>query len=90
MNMLGCKREELFPLVFYVYFSFRGDKVMNKGVFTMGRGVHFQHKLKGHDHEKPKHGKNVPPKHTEQVEYEIGTVATEEGGPVSVKVEKDL
>jgi hypothetical protein len=56
----------------------------------MGRGVHFHHKLKGHDHEKPKHGENVPPKHTERVEYEIGTVATEEGEPVSVKVEKDL
>uniref|UniRef100_C5D321 Uncharacterized protein n=1 Tax=Geobacillus sp. (strain WCH70) TaxID=471223 RepID=C5D321_GEOSW len=56
----------------------------------MGRGVHFQHKLKGHDHEKPKHGNNVSPKSTERVEYEIGTVATENSGPVSVKVKKDL
>jgi hypothetical protein len=62
----------------------------NKGVFAMGRGVHFQHKLKGHDHEKPKHGNRVPPKTAERVEYEIGTVATEKSGPVSVKVEKDL
>ncbi|WP_199425915.1 hypothetical protein [Thermaerobacillus caldiproteolyticus] len=56
----------------------------------MGRGVHFQHKLKGHDHQKPKRGENVPPKHTERVEYEIGNVATEQNGPVSAKVEKDL
>lgn len=55
----------------------------------MGRGVHFHHKRKGHEHEPPKHGKNVPPKQTERVEYEIGTVATEMGGPVSIKVEKN-
>jgi hypothetical protein len=56
----------------------------------MGRGVHFQHKLKGHDHEKPKHGNNVPPKHTERIEYEMNTVATENSGPVSVEAKKDL
>lgn len=59
-------------------------------MFKMSRGVHFQHKLKGHDHQKPKRGENVPPKHTERVEYEIGNVATEQNGPVSAKVEKDL
>ncbi|WP_198020517.1 hypothetical protein [Anoxybacteroides tepidamans] len=56
----------------------------------MGRGVHFRHKLKGHEHEPPQHGNNVPPKQTERVEYEIGTVATEEHGPISVKTEKNL
>jgi hypothetical protein len=79
----------LFPFFFCILlFIFRQSN--NKGVFVMGRGVHFQHKLKGHDHEKPKHGNHAPPKTTERVEYEIGTVATENGGPVSVKVEKDL
>lgn len=55
----------------------------------MGRGVHFNHKLKGHDHEKPKHGEPAPPKHTERVEYEINTVATAEGGPISITTGKD-
>jgi len=44
----------------------------------MGRGVHFHHKRKGHEQEPPAHGKHVPPKQTERVEYEIGTVATED------------
>ncbi|ANB61921.1 hypothetical protein [Anoxybacteroides amylolyticum] len=55
----------------------------------MGRGIHFHHKRKGHEQEPPAHGKHVPPKQTERVEYEIGTVATEAGGPISVKVEKN-
>ncbi|RAK22106.1 hypothetical protein B0I26_10294 [Anoxybacillus vitaminiphilus] len=51
----------------------------------MGRGVHFNHKRKGHKQEKPKHGSNVPPKNTERVEFAI-----EPDRPVSTKAEKDL
>lgn len=67
----------------------RREELSYKGGLAMGRGVHFNHKLKGHDHEKPKHGKPAPPKHTERVEYEINTVATAEGGPVSITTGKD-
>lgn len=56
-----------------------------KGAFIMGRGVHFNHKRKGHKQEKPKHGSNVPPKNTERVEFAI-----EPDRPVSTKAEKDL
>jgi hypothetical protein len=56
----------------------------------MGRGVHFNHKRKGHKQEKPKHGTNVPPKNTERVEFAIEPVASEENRPVSINVEKDL
>ncbi|TWG30934.1 hypothetical protein [Geobacillus sp. C56-T2] len=55
----------------------------------MGRGVHFNHKQKGHDHEKPKHGEPAPSKHTERVAYDIHTVATAESGPVSITTKKD-
>jgi hypothetical protein len=56
----------------------------------MGRGVDFNHKRKGHQQEKPKHGINVPPKNTERVEFAIEPVASERDRPVSTKVEKDL
>ncbi|HZG60227.1 MAG TPA: hypothetical protein VEY68_07170 [Anoxybacillus sp.] len=56
----------------------------------MGRGVHFHHKRKGHEQEKPKHGANVPPKNTERVEFAIEPVASEGERPISTKVEKDL
>jgi hypothetical protein len=87
--MLADNGRGAFPLFFCIFGGCLPQSNI-KGVFAMGRGVHFQHKLKGHDHEKPKHGNNVPPKRTERVEYEINTVATENRGPVSVKVEKDL
>jgi hypothetical protein len=87
--MQAYNRGDAFPLFFCIFRRCLPQSNI-KGVFVMGRGVHFQHKLKGHDHEKPKHGNNVPPKHTERVGYEINTVATENSGPVSVKKEKDL
>jgi hypothetical protein len=61
-----------------------------KEAFIMGRGVHFHHKRKGHEQEKPKHGANVPSKNTERVEFAIEPAASEGKRPVSTKVEKDL
>jgi hypothetical protein len=55
----------------------------------MGRGKAFNHKIKGHDHELPKRGKQVQPKHTENVEYAIEPVANAEEGAVSIQVTKD-
>jgi hypothetical protein len=61
-----------------------------KEVFMMGRGVHFNHKRKGHENERPKHGSDVSAKDTERVVYSIDTTASEGERPVSIKVEKDL
>lgn len=51
----------------------------------MGRGKHFNHKIKGHDHEKPKHGHNMPSKLTEDVEFSIEPVAKNGQRPVEIK-----
>ncbi|MFD1738505.1 hypothetical protein ACFSCX_18445 [Bacillus salitolerans] len=55
----------------------------------MGRGKSFNHKIKGHDHELPKRGKQVPPKHTENVEYAIEPVASYGDRAVTIEVKKD-
>ncbi|MCA1030470.1 hypothetical protein LCL95_05380 [Bacillus timonensis] len=55
----------------------------------MGRGKSFNHKLKGHESEKPKHGGNVLPKTKEEAEFAIEPVASEGDRPISIKVEKD-
>ncbi|WP_197089699.1 hypothetical protein [Bacillus sp. SA1-12] len=54
----------------------------------MARGKHFNHKERGHEPTFPKHGSEVPGKNTEHMAYEIEPVASDETGPVSIKVEK--
>jgi len=56
----------------------------------MGRGVHFNHKRKDHEQEKPEYAHNASPKDTERVEYEINTVAKEGKPPIYTKVNNDL
>jgi hypothetical protein len=56
----------------------------------MGRGVHFNHKQKGHQQEKPKHGHDVLAKDTERVVYNIEPTATNGDRPLSITTEKDL
>lgn len=56
----------------------------------MSRGVHFNHKQKGHEPKLPKHAQNPEPKESERVEYEINTVAKEGTPPVYTKVNNDL
>ncbi|WP_297991045.1 hypothetical protein [Anoxybacillus sp.] len=55
----------------------------------MGRGVHFHHKKKGHESEKPKNGKPVVPKQNEIVDYAIDTVANETHRPVTIERVKE-
>jgi hypothetical protein len=55
----------------------------------MGRGKAFNHKVIGHDHELPKRGKQIQPKHTENVEFAIEPVASEGDRAVTIEVTKD-
>ncbi|MCX8045376.1 hypothetical protein [Anoxybacillus gonensis] len=55
----------------------------------MGRGVHFHHKKKGHESEKPKHGEHVESKQREVVEYAIDTVGSETHRPVTIELVKE-
>ncbi len=56
----------------------------------MGRGKAFNHKTKGHEHKLSDQSKKSGAKHTENVEYVIGTVASEEHGAVTIETTKDL
>ncbi|WP_158074588.1 hypothetical protein L0P96_01180 [Anoxybacillus flavithermus] len=55
----------------------------------MGRGVHFHHKKKGHESEKPKHGESAPSKQREVVDYAIDTVGNGEHRPVTIERVKE-
>ncbi|KIQ93529.1 hypothetical protein LH47_02394 [Anoxybacillus thermarum] len=55
----------------------------------MGRGVHFHHKKKGRENEKPKHGEHVAPKQREVVDYAIDTVGSETHRPVTIERVKE-
>lgn len=56
---------------------------------NMGRGVHFHHKKKGHESEKPKHGQPATSKQREVVDYAIDTVGSETHRPVTIERVKE-
>jgi hypothetical protein len=55
----------------------------------MGRGVHFHHKKKGHESERPKHGYDAPAKRKEIADYAIEPVASEGSRPVTIEHVKE-
>ncbi|WP_243290020.1 hypothetical protein [Bacillus sp. FJAT-47783] len=55
----------------------------------MSRGKSFQHKKKGHVPQPPKHGFQASSKHTEDIEYAIDTVGTEDKRPITIEVDDD-